>query len=73
MATLGSRIKELREKAGLTQRELSEFMEYKTTRSVQRIEADETTIDHTQIIKLADYFGVSTDYLLGRSDNPSVR
>lgn len=68
MATLGSRIKELREKAGLTQRELSEFMAYKTTRSVQRIEADETTIDHTQVIRLADYFRVSTDYLLGRSD-----
>ncbi|GMK47590.1 hypothetical protein PghCCS26_47200 [Paenibacillus glycanilyticus] len=68
MSTLGSRLKQLREKAGITQRELSEFMEYKTTRSIQRIEADESTIDHTQLIKLADYFNVSTDYLLGRSD-----
>ncbi|TCM89662.1 helix-turn-helix protein [Paenibacillus sp. BK033] len=68
MATLGSRLKELREKAGITQRELSEFMAYKTTRSIQRIEADESTIDHTQLIKLADYFNVSADYLLGRSD-----
>lgn len=70
MATLGSRLKELREKAGITQRELSEYMAYKTTRSIQRIEADETAIDHTQLIKLADYFNVSTDYLLGRSDQP---
>lgn len=68
MATLGSRIKELREKAGITQRELSEYMAYKTTRSIQRIEADDSTIDHTQLIMLADYFNVSADYLLGRSD-----
>ena len=26
--------------------------------------------NHETTIKLADYFDVSTDYLLGRSDNP---
>lgn len=70
MASLGSRVKELRERKGITQRELTEIMGYKTTRSVQRIEADEQTIDNVQLAKLADYFGVSTDYLLGRTDDP---
>ena len=26
-----------------------------------------------KLIKLADFFNVSTDYLLGRSDNPSMK
>lgn len=73
MASLGSRLKELREYRGLTQRELTELMKYKTTRSIQRIEADEQTIDNNQLVFLADLFGVSTDYLLGRSDDPMMR
>lgn len=28
-------------------------------------------INPTSLIKIADYFGVSTDYLLGRTDNPN--
>ncbi|GIQ64894.1 hypothetical protein PACILC2_34620 [Paenibacillus cisolokensis] len=71
MATLGSRFKELREKAGKTQREMAEILNHKTTRQVQRIEADESTLDSKQIVMLADYFGVSTDYLLGRTDDPT--
>lgn len=71
LATLGRRIKELRESKALTQRELTELMGYKTTRSIQRIEADEQTIDHNQVILLARFFEVSADYLLGLTDiNP---
>lgn len=71
MVSLGKRIKELREQKNLTQRELAEIMRYKTTRSVQLIEADEQSLDNRQLIALAKYFGVSTDYLLGISDNPN--
>jgi len=45
-------------------------MGYKTTRSVQFIEADQRSSDHYQLIALADYFDVSLDYLVDRSDDP---
>jgi len=70
MASLGKRIKELRERKNLTQRELAEIMGYKTTRSIQFLEADQRSLDHYQLIKLADFFDVSLDYLVGRSDAP---
>lgn len=71
MVSFGKRIKELREQKKLTQRELAELMGYKTTRSIQFLEADERTLDHKQLIALADYFDVSLDYLVGRSDDPT--
>ncbi|MCL2828405.1 MAG: helix-turn-helix domain-containing protein [Oscillospiraceae bacterium] len=40
-----------------------------TERSYQRYEAERNPNNET-LIKLADFFDVSTDYLLGRSDNP---
>jgi transcriptional regulator with XRE-family HTH domain len=70
MASLGKRIKELRELNNLTQRELAEIMGYKTTRSVQFLEAGQRNLDHHQLVALADFFDVSLDYLVGRSDDP---
>lgn len=29
-------------------------------------------INPVSLVKIADYFGVSTDYLLGRTDNPEI-
>lgn len=68
MATFGSRLKQLREESGMTQRQLSDIMGYKSERSVQKIEADESAIDQVTLCNLADMFDVSADYLLGRSD-----
>jgi transcriptional regulator with XRE-family HTH domain len=73
MTSLGQRIKDLRIRDGITQRELGEFMGYKTTRSIQSIEAGNQSLDHHGLIKLADYFDVSLDYLVGRSDDPTRR
>ncbi|MHA7962817.1 helix-turn-helix domain-containing protein [Paenibacillus sp. CAU 1782] len=73
MATMGERIKTLREREGLTQRELSEALGYKTTRSLQRLEADEATLTNDQIIVLCLFFDVSADYFLGLSDDGSKR
>lgn len=69
MNILGQRIQELRKEQGKTQRDLRDLLGYKETRSIQRIESGETSVDHEKLIKLADYFNVSTDYLLGRSEN----
>jgi transcriptional regulator with XRE-family HTH domain len=36
----------------------------------QRLEYGKVTPNTNMIIKLADFFDVSADFLLGRSDNP---
>lgn len=62
-----SRLKELRENKGITQRQLSE----ETGMSFQSIsfyEHGEREPGVKALISLADYFNVSIDYLVGRSD-----
>ncbi|ABO51296.1 transcriptional regulator, XRE family [Desulforamulus reducens MI-1] len=71
MPTLGQRIKELREKFSLTQKDLALVIGFTSARSIQYIEADKRGLDHNALITLADYFNVSLDYLLGRSDDPT--
>lgn len=68
--TLGQRVKELRENKGLTQLQLAGVLGLKTWRSIAYLEADQRSLDHQQLITLADYFEVSIDYLVGRTDNP---
>lgn len=40
--------------------------------SISRYETGEREADYRTLIAFADYFNVSIDYLLGRTDNPSV-
>ncbi len=63
------RIVDLRKSDGLTQKQLA----VETGLSEIGIQSYERRIRkpaHDAIISLADFFNVSTDYLLGRSDNP---
>ena len=65
------RLKELREKRRLSQITLA--MELNLSQnSISRYETGEREADHATLIAIADYFGVSIDYLLGRTDNPRV-
>jgi len=66
MATFGERIKELRLLKGLTQRQMADTFGI-TERNYQRYEATDSPSNDT-LIKLADFFEVTTDYLLGRTD-----
>jgi len=68
MAFFSDRVKELRKAKGMTQREVASALGI-TERSYQRYEAENNPNNDT-LIKLADFFDVSADYLLGRSDNP---
>lgn len=63
-----SRLKDLRKSRGVKQSEMGEFLGC-TMRNYQRIEYGETDIPATTLMKLADFFGVTTDYLLGRSED----
>ena len=66
MANFGERIKELRKQRGLTQRQMADTFGI-TERNYQRYEATESPSNET-LIKLADFFEVTTDFLLGRTD-----
>lgn len=60
---LADRIIELRKKKGWSQEELAEMVDV-TRQSVSKWESGQSLPDLDKILKLADIFGVSTDYLL---------
>ena len=61
------RVKELRTERRIYQREVAEHLGL-TTRAYQNYEGGESEPSQERLVALADYFGVTTDYLLGRSD-----
>lgn len=64
MKSLGEKIKKLRMAIGLSQEQLSESLEI-SVKSIQRYEAGKSRPDTHTLIKLATFFDVSADYLLG--------
>jgi len=68
MKKFASRLKELREKKGISALALSKILKFADT-NIGRWERGKNGIKLGSIIKLADYFNVSIDYLLGRSDD----
>lgn len=64
---IGNRIKLLRLEKGNTQKQLSEYLGL-TPKMISFYEKEERFPPHDIILKLADYFEVTTDYLLGRTD-----
>jgi len=72
MNTLGSRLKSLRGKKKITQRELAQVLKVPRD-TVANWEINRGTPNIETISEIADYFDVSADYLLGRTDNPSPR
>lgn len=66
------RIRDLREDNDKTQQEIADILNMH--RSVyRRYENGERETPAWVIVKLAEYYRVSTDYLLGLSDDPHVR
>lgn len=63
---LGAQIKALRKEKGVAQREMAQLLGM-TLRNYQRIEHGDINLQALTLCALADYFGVTTDYLLGRS------
>ena len=63
------RLKELRKKKKITQLKLALDLNMNQN-SVSRYENGEREADYASLIAFADYFDVSIDYLLGRTDNP---
>jgi len=63
------RIRNLREDNDLTQKELGEKLNM-TQRTYAYYESGQRTISPEVLIKLADFYDVSVDYILGRTNNP---
>ena len=67
---VAQRLKPLRRKKGLTQVEMAELL-HCTDRHYQKIEYGKVNLPSTTLMLLADFFGVTTDYLLGRTEEPA--
>ena len=65
------RLKELRTQKNISQVKLAMDLNMNQN-SISRYETGEREADYETLIAFADYFGVSVDYLLGRTDNPNV-
>ena len=61
------RLKELRKKRKISQLKLALDLNMNQN-AISRYENMEREADYKTLIKLADYFDVTLDYLLGRSD-----
>ena len=61
------RLRDMREDKDLRQREIAEILNVSQT-TYSRYESGELDIPSAALIKLADFYGVSVDYILGRTD-----
>ena len=65
------RLKELRKKRGISQLKLA--MDLNTSQNtISRYETGEREPGIVELIKIAEYFNVSIDYLVGRTENSSI-
>lgn len=69
MEQLGDRVRKLREGRNMTQTELSEILGMKTYTTVSKWEKNENFPKGKDLKKLAEIFNVTSDYLLGLTDD----
>lgn len=65
------RLKELRQEKKISQLKLALDLGLNQN-SISRYENNEREADYKTLIAIADYFNVSIDYLLERTDNPKT-
>ena len=69
MKAIGDRIRSLREGVNLSQMKMAKTFGLCQS-SVFRYETGETMVPPEVLLRYADYFDVSMDYIYGRTDNP---
>jgi len=67
MIMIASRISEIRQQRGLTQADVAKHLKV-TQQTYSAYETDKRQMNFETLCMLADFFEVSTDYLLGRQD-----
>lgn len=65
------RLKYLRKQKKISQLKLAMDLNMNQN-SISRYETGERQADYQTLIRFADYFNVSIDYLLERTDNPTI-
>ena len=65
------RLKEIRKSKGITQVKLAIGLNT-TQNTMSRYENGKNEPGIRELIQIADYFNISIDYLLGRTDNPQM-
>ena len=71
MSKFAERIRELRTAGNYTQEDLGEILGVKKY-SIYTYEKGRSEPNIDGLIALADFFDVSIDYLVGRTDNPEI-
>jgi len=64
---ISSRINEIRQQKGLTQADIAKYLKV-TQQTYSSYETGKRQMNYETLCMLADYYEVSTDYLLGRQD-----
>lgn len=70
MIDFATQLKTIRKSKGVTQKQLAQAVGA-SERGIQSYEIGERKPAFDQLLALADYFDVSLDYLVGRSDDPT--
>lgn len=66
------RLKEIRKQNGISQLKLALDLNM-SQNTISRYETGEREPGINELIKIADYFNVSVDYLLERTNNPEIQ
>lgn len=69
MVPFAERLQKARLQKKFTQKEVAEYLKM-TERSYQHYEGGTRRPNYEILVAIADYLGVTTDYLLGRTDEP---
>lgn len=69
MSKFSGRLREVRMSRGKTQAETAEYLGFKSLRGYQYYEEGTNEPNIDRLIALADFFDVSLDYLMGRTDS----
>ena len=72
MILLKERVRQLRKEAGLNQSQLGEILDL-SPQAISSIESGHRYTTAEKLVLLAEHFHVSTDYLLGITDDPTWR
>ena len=71
MSSFCERLNDLQTKSGVLKRDIAKIVDV-SVMAYYRYETGDRNPPLPTLIALADYFGVSIDYLVGRTDNPEV-
>ena len=64
------RLKEIREDSDIKQKEIADFLHIKQN-TYSQYETGVISLTAEVLVKLADYYGVTVDYLLDRTNKPN--